>query len=279
MSGYKLAYCIDSSYSMPLAVSLRTLLEHWIGGRTLDVFVFENGLSAADKRKVENSLPQVSCYNLRWVSVDPAEVTGLPTGLHFSAANYFRLLLPRLLPDLDYVLYLDADTLISDDLGSLFAHYDEKFPLQACQDYCGTISNPLIRLPNYTEFGLAADSPYFNTGVLLMNLKKWREEKIAEKVIRLGREHPETLFFADQTPINVALAGKIGRLPPEWNTQIVHPRVLDGSWKMPFVPQDIAARKILHYTSEFKPWSLGRGLPQAGLFHAVLSRTAWAMKR
>jgi lipopolysaccharide biosynthesis glycosyltransferase len=95
-------------------------------------------------------------------------------------------------------------------------------------------------------------------------------------VKELARTRPETTFLADQTPINVVLHGRIGRLPAEWNAQTVHPNVLDGSWAVPFVAQDLERAKIVHYTSEFKPWTLGRELPQAALWREVLARTAWA---
>ena len=270
-----LAYGIDSNYPLPLAVSLRSVLEHWRGG-PLDVFVVESGVSDNDKARVEASLPETEGLRLRWIPVNQDEVQGLSAGLHFSSANYFRLLLPNLLPGLDRVLYLDADTIALADVSRLLALFDDRFDAQACQDYTGTISNPLIRLPNHAAFGLPADALYFNTGVLLMNLRAWRERGIADEVRALGRRNPETTFLADQTPINIVLQGRIGMLPPEWNAQTIHPKVLDGSWGLPYVAQNIDTGKIRHFTSEYKPWTLGRELPGAALFRAVKARTAWA---
>jgi lipopolysaccharide biosynthesis glycosyltransferase len=260
---------------MPLAVSLRSVLERWSRG-TLDVYVLEAGVGDVDKAKVAASLPERPACRLHWISVSPDDVRGLSAGLHFSPANYFRLLLPKLLPSLDRVLYLDADTVARADLAPLYALFDEAFPAQACRDYCGTIANPLIHLPSFAEFGLAPDAPYFNTGVLLLNLRAWREEKIAERVLALGREKPETTFFADQTALNLVLHGRIGCLPPEWNAQTVHPKVADGTWGVPYLPQNLDDGKIVHYTSEHKPWGTGKDHPQAALFRDVLSRTAWA---
>jgi lipopolysaccharide biosynthesis glycosyltransferase len=261
---------------MPLAVSLRSVLERWGLHKPLDVYVLEAGVSELDKAKVAASLPENAVSNLHWITVSPQDVGGLGVGLHFSSANYFRLLLPKLLPQLDRVLYLDADTVARADLSALFELFDDKHPLQACRDYCGTIANPLIHLPNFAAFGLSADTPYFNSGVLLMNLRLWREEMISEKIMALGRKSPETTFFADQTAINIILKDRIGVLDPEWNAQTIHPKVLDGTWEVPFVPQDLENARIVHYTSEFKPWNLGKNQPMARYFQCVLARTAWA---
>lgn len=273
---HRIAYCIDEGYLLPLAVSLRSVLENWEGPRDLEVIVVHTALPVGSKEKIAAALPPSPLFRLRWVPLDTALVHGLPAVLHLSVATYFRIFLPELLPDLSKVLYLDADVIARADLAPLLELFDPAFPLQACQDQIGFVGNPLAQLPRAAAFGVSEHSTLFNTGVMLMNLDAWRAERLSEKVLSLGRAHPELFSIGDQNPINVALYGRIGRLPPEWNAQIPHPNVTNKIWDCPYVAQDHAGAKIVHYTTEWKPWSIGRQMPVAAYFHEVRARTAWS---
>lgn len=269
------AYCIDQNYLLPLAVSMRSLADTLNEGATIDVHILHSELAAGSKEKVISAIGKNN-LSLRWHSVDASVVKDLPFGLHFSSANYFRLLLPTILPEsIHVVAYVDADTIWRASATGLFACYDPKFELQACLDFTGTIGNPLIRLENPNHFGLSPDAPYFNSGLLLMNLQKWRHESLAEKILLFGKNHPEALWLVDQTAINLVLAGKIGKLPSHWNAQTVHPNVLSGIWQVPYLEQDLAGASLIHYTSEFKPWDKGIGLPEAFYFSEVRQKIRW----
>lgn len=271
-----IAYCIDAAYPMPLAVSLRSVLEKWNKDLPLEVFILHAKIPQRTHDKVMASLPENPKLKLSWIPVDLEKVEGLNAGGHYSSASYFPLLLPELLPkELGAVLYLDADTIARADISELFSLYDDKFAAQACEDYLGTIGNPLVKIAKPEDFGLRKNSPYFNTGVLLMNLKRWRKDGLGSKIIELGRRRPEALAFAARNIINLAISAQIGRLPHAWNAQTGHPKVLDGSQGVPFLPQDLAHAKIVHYTSEVKPWGSGRDMPQAAAFKEIVTRTEW----
>jgi lipopolysaccharide biosynthesis glycosyltransferase len=275
MSG-RVAYAIDRNYLMPLAVSLRSLADTLRPGIGVEVFVLHSELTEQDKARVSSALSPDSKVSLRWLAVDESEVKSLRAELHFSSANYFRLLLPELLPaDVEQVLYLDSDTILRSDITELLQLFDPAFPLQACLDYSGSLGNPLIRLADPSAFGLAADAPYFNSGVLLMNLKQWRTERISRKILEFSSRNPQALWFVDQTPINIVLHGQIGMLPAHWNAQTVHPNVLNGEWNVPYLPQDLDSARLVHYTSEVKPWSIGKGTAAARYFEEVKARIGW----
>lgn len=272
-----IAYCIDSNYTLPLAVSIRSLIDTLDNGITPEIFILHSRLPPGAQEKIRRAADPQQRLSFTWIEVSDSPVNSLKFGLHFSSANYFRLLLPDLLPTrLDRVLYLDADTILKFDVCRLLDLFDSSYPLQAVLDYSGTLGNPLVQLEDPSRFGLSPSSPYFNSGVLLINLATWRKEEISGQIIHFAQAHPDSLFFVDQTAINIVLSGRIGELPPAWNAQTEHPNVLNGQWAVPFIGQDLSAARLIHFTSEFKPWSLGRDLPHSSHFHEVRSRFSWA---
>ena len=270
-----IAFGIDAGFPMPLAVSLRSVLEKWNKDLPLEIFVLHAKLPAKTREKVVASLPTTAKAKLQWINVDLDKVAGLPAGGHYSSASYFRLLVPELLPaEIGAALYLDADTVALTDLSALFALYEDKFAAQACLDTLGSIGNPALKLTSPESLGLRHNSPYYNTGVLLMNLKRWRKEKFGTKILEFGRKNPNTLTFASHLVTNLCISAEIGKLPSEWNAQTGKPKTAGIST----LPQDLNRAKILHYSSEVKPWSSGRALPEAAAFKEIVARTEWAPK-
>jgi lipopolysaccharide biosynthesis glycosyltransferase len=277
-----IVFGIDKNYTMPLAVCVRSLLESCGGSSIKDIYVFHSPLDPGQKEPVQRSLEGLRNFELHWVPVDPAMFEALSPGLpHVSRATYFRFLAPSLLPEhVETALYLDSDTIVRADIDGLFALFDPAWALQACRDYVGTFDTPILGLHRLAELGIDPKAHYFNSGVLLLNLKRWREERIAQKVLSFAAANPDCLTIADQNSINIVLHGSIGALPPEWNTQAVYPKLLDGSWTFPYLQQPaLEDARIYHYTSELKPWTGGRDFPAARFFHEVRARTAWAADR
>lgn len=97
----------------------------------------------------------------------------------------------------DQVLYLDCDLVVNDRLDELF-----KFKLDG----------PLAAVPDFK------DPSQFNSGVLLINNKFWREKQLSSQLLDLSKK-PE-LADSDQTVINQFFKGKIKELPPTYNYQI-----------------------------------------------------------
>lgn len=178
---------------------------------------------------------------LRWISPPSDETRGLPTRKRFSEAMYLRLLIPALLPRADRAIYLDCDVLVEADLAELAETDISDALLAAARDpVIPTVSSP-EGLPNYHELGLAPDTPYFNSGVLLLNLKQWREENVTASVFEYVRRHADLVRWPDQDGLNAVAAGRWVELDPRWNTP----------------PQEAGPRapRVVHFLGWAKPWN------------------------
>ena len=145
--------------------------------------------------------------------IPDAAVRGLPVLAQFTEAMWYRIFLPELLPDVDRVLYLDADTIVVDGLSSLW-----EIPLDGA--YLAAVTN--VFQPNHfgrpAKLGLPGPNVYFNSGVLLFNLEKMRADDCTSQMTSFARQHsPQTIEWPDQDTLNVVLGRRRVPLHPRWN--------------------------------------------------------------
>jgi lipopolysaccharide biosynthesis glycosyltransferase len=274
-----LVFGIDSNYAMPLTVCLRSLLEN-SGSRTIkDIYILHSGVEEEKKELLHSSLSDLEGFQIHWIFISEQRFAHLSPGLdHVTRATYFRFLVAEAVPsNVENALYLDTDMIVLGDIEDIFDRFDPAWTVQACQDQLGCFQSKVIPLDVIRSFGINPRSAYFNSGLILYNLPDWRKGRFEEKVFSFAKEHPECLFIADQNAFNVVLNGQIGALEPEWNAQLVHPEILAGTFDVLYVGQPpMAEAKIFHYTSRFKPWGIGKDMPEAKPFLDFFSRTAWA---
>lgn len=147
---------------------------------------------------------------------------------HSSYATYLKLLLPELLPDYDWILYIDGDTLGLGDVSEIFAEIDDSRLIVGSRDIPGFNLGPDVEGPWLKERGLAFGPTAICAGVMLMNLKAMREERITEKCLAFLRTYG-TPPLADQTVLNYICRGRISELSPRWGVFSMCPEGVDFS--------------------------------------------------
>ena len=264
---------------MPLAVALRSALDTLSEPHAIEAFVLDGGIGAANRARLERSLasPRLA---LRFVAPDPRALAGIDHRGRVSRVTYFRILVAELLPaHVERAIYLDADVLVMGDLARLWAEPQRGLPVLAVRDAgAPTVSSPR-GLVNYRELGLAPELAYLNAGVMSLDLRVWREERLAERLLRYLESHAHAIRWWDQDALNAVLAGRWGELDPRWNQipQIWEPAAGDGD---PFPPalRELVIRDpwIVHYSTWSKPWHWSCTHPARERFFEVLDRTEWA---
>ncbi len=104
--------------------------------------------------------------------------------------------------------------------------------------------------------GISPSDPYFNSGVLLIDLVAWRREKIGELATSLAITHRDSIKYHDQCALNLALAGKFGILSPEWNHHYTPRglRALIENYGPDIAVHLVYSPKIIHFAGSKKPW-------------------------
>ena len=154
--------------------------------------------------------------------------------------TYARLLLPELLPDADHVIYTDTDVLWLAAVDDLWAKADDRTPAWTVRD--GVAETRDRENAWFDAHGLACPGDdYFCAGVMLFNLRRFREDQITEQAFAFVERHPG-LLFADQTAMNHLLYRQVGLLPEPWQTLTLNLK-----------PEALGAPVVLHYANEI-PW-------------------------
>ena len=274
-----LACAVDDRFAMPLAVTLRSALDTLSEPNRLEVYVLDGGIRAANRERLERTLGSPRA-RLHFVTPPRDALREIRHTRRFPPAAFYRLLVARLLPgSLSRAIYLDADLVVTADLARLWDEPLRGLPLLAVRDAgAPTVSSPRGLL-NHRELGLAPDLPYFNSGVLSLDLARWREEGICEQLLHYLATHASVIRWPDQDTLNAVFAGRWGELDPRWNQipQVWEPSAGDTD---PF-PASLRERVIrdpwiVHYSTWSKPWHWACAHPARKRFFEVLDRTAWA---
>ncbi len=170
-------------------------------------------------------------------------------GDHVSKNTYLRLLIADIIPaHIDTGLFLDSDTVVTGPLDELsrlkFADIDRPASPQVSKYVYAVSEIEEQRIANsqrLSALGFKTDR-YFNAGVMMVNLKAWREENITPQLMKLAEQYMEKLQFYDQDVLNIFFLNRWGELDRTYNA-------LHLIWKRAGTPL------IVHFAGASKPWN------------------------
>jgi lipopolysaccharide biosynthesis glycosyltransferase len=253
---------------MPLATTLLSVTEANCRAWPLQIYILSCGFSRKMKAKITDSLPKGSC-SIEWVEVDLTAFAGFSTLRHISSTTYARLLITNSLPEeIARALYLDADLLVLDDLGPICGVDLDGAVVGAVVDERVTTH---IKMGNTSHAGmpLPCVHDYFNAGVLLIDLTKWRTRRIPQKAMEYLEQYPHSAF-SDQDALNFACDGLWKKMDPRWNYYQIdlESPVSDLS--------DEQRPGIIHFHGGCKPWDPRSLNFNAKFYDSFRSRTLFA---
>jgi lipopolysaccharide biosynthesis glycosyltransferase len=187
-----------------------------------------------------------------------------------TSATYHRLMIARLLPEgVARAVWLDCDLLVTGDLTALWETDLGGSHLLAVRDSVVPRVSSRYGIRRWRELGLPRKAPYFNAGVMLLDVDRWRDDDIGVLAGRYLMGARDVMFW-DQEGLNAVLCGRWGELDPRWNRMASAERRADAE-------RADAAHWIVHFGGTLKPWRLPE--PSSGpraLFYRHLDQTPWA---
>ena len=256
----------DRAFSQLAGVLLASLFENGDVDDDWRVIVFGLGLVARDKERIRASCGRFT-DRPEFIDIDPTLPifkTLSPTRWSRGVANYARLLIPQMMAGTDTrLLYLDCDMLVLSSLRPLAVLDMEGRALAAVPELNQSL-HPAIdrRLP------FPADIPYFNAGLLLVDLAGWNRQNLTRDTFDFVQKHQERLRFAEQDALNCVLAGRWKEIEAAWNFTHSHVGAAGGYQQA----------RILHFTGR-KPTSRDCGHPAQELFLQYRLKTPWRGRR
>jgi lipopolysaccharide biosynthesis glycosyltransferase len=266
----------DTGFAKQLAVAIAGIsksatCEH-------QVFVLHDGYDTALIDQVSASAG--NAVEIRFLDARSSSLNDAQLPWYLPTATLFRLRIGSLLPDeIERVIYIDADVTVRRPLDELWDTDLDGCALGAVRDPVVPWAAAPAGLP-WTEIGVAPDTPYFNAGVLVVDISTWRSQRISEDALQfLNRRR---FRYADQCALNTVVAGAWTPIGPQWNLQAGH---LAGRGSLAWVtePRDTLASAIedpaiVHFNTSSlgRPWQHGCIHPYRDLWFEHLDLTPWA---
>jgi lipopolysaccharide biosynthesis glycosyltransferase len=259
----------DAGYVLPLTVMLWSVRTHLPAHRHLDIHIIDEGIPEAEKERLRCSLGG-DAVTMSWHTADRSRLVGVPLWGRLPICVYNKLLVPDVLPEeIHTALWLDSDTLVLGDISPLWDEGTGDSTVRAVQDSMVPLVSSDMGVARYRELGLRADAKYFNCGVMLMNVARWREQQVSERALQYLKTYARDVAFLEQEGINAVLSNQCGPLDPHWNWSV--------SVGASFRQRSIDARvKIAHFSGNLKPWKHDSGNPFYALYYQYIDRTVFA---
>lgn len=256
----------DDNFVQHCSIMLTSVL---INNKNASVWVLSEGLTQVNqsilKKEVES---KGGIFN--YVEVDSEIISRLPMPdndslSHISAATYYRLLVSEILPiTVDKAIYLDCDIIVKDSLQDLWNTNIDNYAI-------GVVHQMWQEIDDASRLGYPVEYGYFNAGVLLINLKYWRDNSISSKLVNYLTSNYDTILMHDQDALNAVLHDKSFTLPCKWNMlhYFFYPdsKTIKGFFKGKLINDYSEYKKqlrhyrkkpiIIHYVSKPKPWKEG----------------------
>ena len=226
-----IALAADNAYLIPLETTIKSVLYH---NRDVDFYILNSDI-APEWFKLLGRKMEVVNSTIHNVHLNKELFEGYKTGPHLNYASYFRFFATEVV-DADRVLYLDSDIIVTGDLSSLFKIDFKGYYIGAVDDV-------------YAYEGRKSG---FNSGVLLMDVAKWKEHSIVNSLLELAAEQNQAVHLGDQSILNIYFEENWLTLDEIYNYMVgVDIYHLGQECER----LDDNPPVVVHYASHDKPWN------------------------
>lgn len=203
-----------------LSTMIRSVIEFSSVENEYVFTVMHTDISSKNKKEMRHMVQEFSNCSINFINVseEMSDYENLFISNHIRIETYFRLLLPKLMSDVDKVLYIDCDVVANADVSELYNTNIDDYYIAGTKDAdsaANYITNPEYK--NYIDTVIQLPNPYeyLQAGIILMNLKKFRETCNTEKMLEVAMSREWQ--FHDQDTLNFLCKGNILFVDYAWN--------------------------------------------------------------
>ena len=235
-------FATDDNYVPFLAVAIKSLLENASQEYFYNIHILTDGLNNESVTKLRKNMSSNSRLIIDTMNACIEDIeSNLNASLrdYYTISIFYRLFIAKLYPEYHKAIYLDCDLVVIGDISKLYNTDTEGNIFGVVVDDV-IASNPQFR--EYARLGVGVDDKkYFNSGMLLMDLDKYREEDILNKFLHLLLAYNFETAAPDQDYLNVLCKDKVKYLERGWDRMSTDENY-DGELY------------IIHYNNFRKPW-------------------------
>ena len=252
MAPIAIVYCSDSQGADFMLVAIKSAL-HNNPGADLDIHILSDNLPPETLSALSHLQSTFGC-SITTHFIDSSSLDGLPVvdrpDLKIPLAMYFRFFIGDALPaSVSRVLYLDTDTIVDTPL-------DELWLTDLGDNILAAVAEPFLAgHPHLKEIGLGQDDFYFNSGMMLIDLNRFRAEDIGGRCLDWVRHNPDIAVSPDQDALNAIVNRRVLPIHPRYNLHYTFMlrtnygrMVTTDAWD-----EALSSPAVIHF-SGCKPW-------------------------
>ena len=212
-------YQSDNNYAPFMGVSICSLFENNRDVESIRVYIIDDDIDDTNKSRL-NVLGHKYSREIVFLRGDSLlEDAGLVKTFEYTqfrknTHSYFKMFIDRLIPDIDgRIIYIDCDTVVEGNISAL-----EDIDMMG--KTIGMVQDSLVTGAK-TSVGIDDKERYYNSGVILIDLKSWKDKSCSQRIYEHIRD-VRTYGTVDQDVLNVELHNEILTLPVRYNLQPVH---------------------------------------------------------
>ncbi len=269
----------DSNYIMPTGVMMTSVCINNTDDEICFHVIIDESVSDKQKKELQKAVEENSRHTVLFHAFDESYMDSFPQigsvkGHYMTKATYYRLMATKMLPEnIDRIIYLDGDVIVNGSLNYLCT-IDMTDKGVAC------ITDMSEDIHDYDRLGYDKKLGYFNAGVLVINLKYWRENHVIDSFMDLILNQPERIKFHDQDVLNITFCKSKIVLPLEYNLQngfLVRKERMEFDYNKygKLLNSAINNAVIIHYTDYLKPWHIECCHPLKQIWISYLRKSKW----
>lgn len=278
-SGKRVPIVLASSayYAPYMAVTIQSILDSSSKDNSYEIVVLHREIEAdvaETVKKMANGHDNISIRFLKIQKQFESVCFNFRTDVAAATESFYCVLLQTLLPEYEKCICIDCDVIVRNDIAELYDVDVDGFLIGAVHDIDGigncygelANGNPAASMQGRSDYmtntmGLEKVEDYFQSGVMLLNLKEWRQTYTIEQILNVACS--DWIKWGDQDTMNVLCKNRVRYIDMSWNVIVNHRNkqlkmaLLYGPrWLLDEYAAARSAPKIVHYAGT-KPWETG----------------------
>lgn len=262
----QVVYASDDKFAEILGVSLTSLYENNKAMEQINIYVLDSGITSSNKEKLNTLSEKYGRASIQWLEAkNIGEELQMDVAIdRGSLSQYARLFVSSVLPSsLKRILYLDCDIIIAQSLEELWNLNIHGKTIAALKD----AFSKWYRM----NIDLESDDIMFNSGVMLIDLEKWKKQKVEEKLMKFISNKNGKIQQGDQGALNAVLANNTYCFEPRFNSvtifydfnykeMMIYRKPPKGFYMESQIKEATEHPVIIHFTTSFlsrRPWIEG----------------------
>ncbi|AEB30268.1 general stress protein A [Carnobacterium sp. 17-4] len=265
----------DDGFVPHLATLFLSILKTKKDETQVNFYVIDDHISLTSKDALNRMVNEYNA-SISYLQIDTLSFEDMVESDRIPKTAYFRIAIPNYLKhtDIKRAIYLDCDIIAKEDIENIW-NVDLGDNLLAAVEDAG-FHERLDAMEIDAE-----SNTYFNSGMMIIDIEKWRAEKISEQVLKFATDNSDELKFHDQDALNAILHDRWLVLHPRWNAQAYiitkeqkHPTKI-GNQEYTEARNEPA---LIHYSGHVKPWQSESDHPLQDEYLNVRAETPFPME-